>query len=61
MISDLVGNSNTEKLSSLTNGLIVTFASMTICYIIGVSKIIKVERKRIGTFRTIFFASNSHD
>lgn len=61
MISDLVGNFDREKLSSLSSGLIVPFASMAICYIVGVilSKIIKVERKRIGTFRSMFFVSNS--
>ena len=61
MISDLVGNFDREKLSSLSSGLIVPFASMAICYIIGVilSQIIKVERKRIGTFRSMFFVSNS--
>ncbi|MCE5222045.1 MAG: AEC family transporter [Clostridium sp.] len=61
MISDLVGNFDREKLSNLSSGLIVPFASMAICYVIGVilSKIIKVERKRIGTFRSMFFVSNS--
>ena len=61
MISDLVGNFDREKLSSLSSGLVVPFASIAVCYIIGilVSKIIKVERKRIGTFRSMFFVSNA--
>jgi len=34
---------------------------MAICYVIGmlVSKLIKVEKKRVGTFRSMFFVSNS--
>lgn len=61
MISDLVGNFDREKLEGLSSGLIVPFSSMAICYIIGmiVSKIIKVEKKRTGTFRSMFFVSNS--
>lgn len=61
MISDLVGNFNREKLDGLSSGLIVPFSSMAICYVIGmlVSKLIKVEKKRVGTFRSMFFVSNS--
>lgn len=61
MISDLVGNFDREKLEGLSSGLVVPFSSMAICYIIGVvvSKIIKVEKKRMGTFRSMFFVSNS--
>lgn len=61
MISDLVGNFDREKLSSLSSGLIVPFTSMAVCYIVGilVAKIIKVEKKRIGTFKSMFFVSNS--
>lgn len=61
MISDLVGNFDRQKLSNLSGGLIVPFASMAICYIIGIlaSKLISVERRRVGTFRSMFFVSNS--
>lgn len=61
MISDLVGNFNREKLEGLSSGLLVPFSSMAICYVIGmlVSKLIKVERNRTGTFRSMFFVSNS--
>lgn len=61
MISDLVGNFDREKLHSLSSGLIVPFVSMAVCYFIGllVSKIIKIEKKRTGTFRSMFFVSNS--
>ena len=61
MISDLVGNFDREKLSSLSGGLIVPFASMGVCYILAVliSKIIKVKKNRQGTFRSMFFVSNS--
>lgn len=61
MISDLVGNFDREKLSDLSSGLVVPFASMAICYIIGilVSKLVNVERRRSGTFKSMFFVSNS--
>lgn len=61
MISDLVGNFDRQKLSNLSGGLIVPFASMAMCYIMGVlvSKLINIERRRIGTFKSMFFVSNS--
>lgn len=61
MISDLVGNFDREKLQSLSSGLIVPFASMAVCYVIAtiVSKVIKVQKNRKGTFKSMFFVSNS--
>lgn len=61
MISDLVGNFDREKLQSLSSGLIVPFASMAVCYVIAtvVSKVIKVQKNRQGTFKSMFFVSNS--
>jgi predicted permease len=61
MISDLMGNFDKNKLSSLGKGLIIPFFSIALCYLIAiiVSKIIKVDRDRSGTFRSMFFVSNS--
>lgn len=61
MISDLMGNFDKDKLSHLGKGLLIPFWSMIVCYLISVvvSKIIKVKKGRIGTFRSMFFVSNS--
>ncbi|MBV7274398.1 AEC family transporter [Clostridium sp. PL3] len=61
MISDLMGNFDKDKLNSLGKGLIIPFTSIALCYLIAiiVSKIIKVDKNRIGTFRSMFFVSNS--
>lgn len=61
MVSDLVGNFDRKKLEGLSSGLIVPFLSMGVCYFIGilVSKLIRVEKRRKGTFRSMFFVSNS--
>ncbi len=61
MISDLMGNFDKDKLNSLGKGLIIPFSSIALCYLIAiiVSKIIKVDKDRIGTFRSMFFVSNS--
>ncbi len=61
MISQFTESFNKEKLLSLGGGLFAPFTSMAIGYTIAVivSKAIKVEKKRIGTFRSMFFVSNS--
>ncbi|NOW03073.1 AEC family transporter [Clostridium beijerinckii] len=61
MISQFTESFDKEKLLSLGGGLFAPFTSMAIGYIIAVivSKAIKVEKKRIGTFRSMFFVSNS--
>lgn len=61
MLSNLMGNFDREKLSHMAKGLVIPFSSMVFCYMIGaiVSKIIKVKEGRVGTFRSMFFVSNS--
>lgn len=61
MISQFTESFDKEKLLSLGGGLFAPFTSMAIGYIIAViiSKAIKVKKKRIGTFRSMFFVSNS--
>ncbi|AKA69096.1 AEC family transporter [Clostridium scatologenes] len=61
MLSDLMSNFDKEKLGHLAKGLIIPFLSMALCYLIAifVSKIIKVKKGRVGTFRSMFFVSNS--
>lgn len=61
MISNLTSSFDKEKLTHLGTGLIIPFASMGICYFMGiiVSKIIKVKNSHIGTFRSMFFVSNA--
>lgn len=61
MISDIIGNLDRTKLAHLGKGVIIPFSSMAITYLIAivVSKVIKVKKGRIGTFRSMFFVSNS--
>lgn len=61
MISDIIGNLDKEKLTHLGKGVIIPFSSMAVTYLIAivVSKLIKVRKGRIGTFRSMFFVSNS--
>lgn len=61
MISQFMESFDKDKLIHLGKGLIIPFASMAICYLIAVivSKIIKIKEGRIGTFRSMFFVSNS--
>lgn len=61
MISDLVGNFDKNKIMHLGKGVIIPFSSMAVTYLIAivVSKVIKVRKGRIGTFRSMFFVSNS--
>ncbi|WP_026886372.1 AEC family transporter [Clostridium beijerinckii] len=61
MISQFAESFDKDKLLNLGGGLFAPFTSMAIGYIIAViiSKAIKVEKKRIGTFRSMFFVSNS--
>lgn len=61
MISNLMGNFTRDKLDHIGKGLIIPVLSMTIGYILAilVSKIIKVRKGRIGTFKSMFFVSNS--
>lgn len=61
MIQNLTTTFDSEKLSKLSGGLLVPILSMLICYFIGllISKLIKVPEGRKGTFKTMFFVSNS--
>lgn len=61
MISDLMGSFTKDKLESLSKGLMAPFLSIAACYIISVvvSKILKVEKSREGTFQSMFFNSNT--
>lgn len=61
MITEFNESFNKHKLITLSKGLFVPFASMAICYLIAIiiSKIIKVKKGRVGTFRSMFFVSNS--
>jgi predicted permease len=61
MISQFTESFDKEKLLNLGTGLFAPFTSMAIGYLVAVivSKIIKVKEGRIGTFRSMFFVSNS--
>ncbi|QXE21129.1 AEC family transporter [Clostridium sp. 001] len=61
MISNLMGNFTRDKLDHIGKGLIIPVLSMAIGYILAIliSKIIKVKKERTGTFRSMFFVSNS--
>ena len=61
MIWNLMSTFNKDGLLHLATGLVVPFSSMLACYIVGyvVSKVIKVRPNRQGTFRSMFFVSNS--
>lgn len=61
MISQFMESFDKDKLIHLGKGLFIPFTSMAICYLIAVvvSKIIKIKEGRIGTFRSMFFVSNS--
>jgi len=61
MISQFTESFDKDKLFNLGGGLFAPFTSMAIGYVIAVvvSKIIRVKKGRIGTFRSMFFVSNS--
>lgn len=61
MLSDMMSNFSKDKLFSLSSGLIIPFLSMIVTYLIAVivSKLIKVNKESIGTFKSMFFVSNS--
>ncbi len=61
MVWNLTGTFDKEKLLSLEDGLIIPFVSMLACFAIGyiVSKAIRVSPDRQGTFRCMFFVSNT--
>lgn len=61
MISQFMESFDKDKLIHLGKGLFIPFTSMAVCYLIAVatSKIIKIKEGRVGTFRSMFFVSNS--
>jgi predicted permease len=61
MIWNLMSTFNKDGLLHLAAGLIVPFSSMLACYAVGymVSKVLKVKSGRQGTFRSMFFVSNT--
>ena len=61
MITQFTESFDKDKLLNLGGGLFAPFTSMAIGYVIAVvvSKIIRVKKGRIGTFRSMFFVSNA--
>lgn len=61
MISQFTESFDKDKLLNLGGGLFAPFISMALGYFVAViiSKIIRVKEGRIGTFRSMFFVSNS--
>jgi predicted permease len=61
MVWNLMSTFNKDGLLHLATGLIVPFSSMLACYVVGyiVSKVLKVKSNRQGTFRSMFFVSNT--
>lgn len=61
MVYNITSTFDKSQLASLSKNLIVPVISIAISYLlsIAVSNIIKVERRRKGLFRSMFFASNT--
>jgi predicted permease len=61
MVWNLTSVFDKEKLIGMKDGLIVPFLSMVAAYLAAyvVSKFLKIDNKRQGTFRTMFFVSNT--
>jgi predicted permease len=61
MVYSLTETFTKTQLASLSKYFLVPIASMLSCYVLGVivSYVIKVDRKRRGAFRTMFFVSNT--
>lgn len=61
MFSEIMGNFTKQKLIELSKGLIAPIMSIVICYVISVimSKVLRIQRKRRGTFQSMFFNSNT--
>ncbi|HHW04078.1 MAG TPA: AEC family transporter [Thermoanaerobacterales bacterium] len=61
MIHDLMNNFDREKLLNSTSGLVVPFVSIALCYLLSfvVSRIARIQSKRRGVFRSMFFNSNT--
>ncbi|MCR4432012.1 MAG: AEC family transporter [Tepidanaerobacteraceae bacterium] len=61
MIHDLLNNFNKEKLVASSNGLLVPFLSMAICYLLSfvAAALANIPAGRQGVFRSMFFNSNT--
>lgn len=61
MISNLMTTFTKEKLEQAGVGLVIPFTSMILCYALSIiiSKLMKVDVKRRGTFQCMFFLSNT--
>lgn len=61
MINNVVNNFNRDELLSSLSGLIVPFASMFICHIVGIfiAKFGKVKEGHSGIFKSMFANSNT--
>lgn len=61
MVWNLTNAFDKEKLIGMKDGLIVPFLSMLLTYAIAyiLSKVLKIQLNRQGTFRTMFFISNT--
>ena len=61
MISNIAANYSSESLIAMAPGLVVPFAALGICYVLGafVARLIDLPRNRRGTFNSMFALSNT--
>ena len=61
MISNISVNYSSDSLIAMAPGLVVPFASMGICYVLGhfAAKLIQLPKNRRGTFGSMFALSNT--
>ena len=61
MISNISVNYSSDSLISMAPGLVVPFASMGVCYVLGhfAARLIRLPKNRRGTFTSMFALSNT--
>ncbi|HEX2946573.1 MAG TPA: AEC family transporter [Clostridia bacterium] len=61
MLYNITSTFDKSELESMSRNLVVPVISIGICYLLSIvtSNIIKVDRRRKGVFRSMFFASNT--
>lgn len=61
MVYNITSTFDRNELQNLSKNLIVPILSIGFCYLLSIfiSNLIKVDRKRKGVFRSMFFASNT--
>ena len=61
MISNISVNYSSDSLISMAPGLVVPFASMGVCYVLGhlIARLIQLPKNRRGTFSSMFALSNT--